>query len=189
VLVGSGWKDLSLEVEGSALRVSGTSHLTVNPIHQVAPLVAYLPDGVETLELVTKGDGWRSLCGPVEPFKRAITEDDELRKLADYVEGFRMWEADRRPLVDTDWVRKWAAVLTGRAAEAASSGDLGGIPKIRILRELSQRLGDQELYQVLTDAIEGIRSRALGLPPRPELAGLMAKLASYLELRGTSLLV
>ena len=189
LLAWSGWTDVTLEREDGTLLVSGSATLSPRTLHQVAALASCLPDNVEALELRAKGRGWKRLRGPIEPLRRAQAADDELTKQTFYVEGYRRWEADGRPLVDVNYFRKWTAILAAQAVEAAKSGDLRtGTRTIRALRSLAGRLGDDELERVLTAAIDGMRSRAMELPPSEATAELMPVLGSYLQLRGSSLL-
>lgn len=188
LLASSGWKGFGLDMEGVTLRVSGTAHLDPRTMHQVAPLVAYLPDAVERLELIAEGEGWQRLVGPVEPFRRAQATDDVLEKLCYFVEGFRNWEADERPLVDEAYVRKWIAILAARAIEEATGNLRSAMRTVRTLRALAQRVGDGELEVVLEGAMEGIRARTMGLPAGSHVPTRMEVLASYLKLRGKSLL-
>jgi hypothetical protein len=128
-----------------------------------------LPEAVLTLELSAVTDeGTRTFVIDLMPLRRrqatpTNTEDDELERDLSFVEAGATTTLDGQPFLARDAVRHYIAV---RAGERLNGEPGPAIRRLRQLRVLALRLGDEHCADVLFQVIRAVRLIAHGqLPP------------------------
>jgi hypothetical protein len=170
------WTDVTVELHGDTLRAAATGQLGTQPLRPVAVLVPHLPGHITQLELtVHTSTGQRLLAGPTAPWRRYSTSADWDKQLH-FVECCRRWHLDEKPTFDQDQIRLWAA---RQALEQAAAGYPACVRRLRQLRDLAQRLQDEELANDLRELIAYARDGSMGLADQATGSGIVSRLTRW----------
>jgi hypothetical protein len=172
------WTDVTVELHGDALRAAATGQLGFQPLRPVAVLVPHLPQHITRLELTMHtSTGQHLLGGPTEPWRRYSASADWDKQLH-FVECCRRWRLDGQPTFDQDQIRLWAA---RQALEQAASGYPACVRRLRQLRDLAQRLQDEELTNDLRELIAYVRDASIGLADQTTGSGIVSRFTRWAQ--------
>jgi hypothetical protein len=172
------WTDVTVELHGDAVRAAATGELGTQPLRSVAVLVSHLPERITRLELtVHTSTGRRLLAGPIEPWRRYSASADWDKQLH-FVECCRRWHLDGQPAFDQDQIRLWAA---RQALEQAAAGYPACVRRLRQLRDLAQRLQDEELASDLRELIAYARYASMGLADQTAGSGIVSRFTRWAQ--------
>jgi hypothetical protein len=166
----AGWINVEARQEGDAAEVRATvprAELDKEPLQVVTMAVPHIPDELIHARFVLDvGSGQsRVIEGPLMPIRGWAAEQEGLQKNVLFWEAARRWTIDRVARLSRDQVRKCVA----NAASQSLGGSLGEtMARLRILRDMATRVGDQKLAEVVKSLMGSVRNRELDLPQAPD---------------------
>jgi hypothetical protein len=176
--VQSSWTDVTVELHSDTLKAAAAGELPTLPLRPVAMLVPHLPERVTRLELTVRtSTGHRLLVGPIEPWRR-YNASAGWEKQLHFFEGCGRWHLDGKPTFEQDLVRRLAATL---ALERAAAGYPACVKPLRQLRDLAQRLQDEELASSLSQMIAYVRNGSMDLADNPGASAVIDRFTSWAQ--------
>jgi hypothetical protein len=153
------WTDVLVQIDGEVVRVEGTAELPELPLTAVAMMLSFLPATASYLDISVRGtQGFRSLVGPLEPWRRWQTSENLDKELA-YVEAMKAWTIDDRPIWTVEQLRKYLAI---RAIQKFNAGYPACVEPLREIRSCASRLGDADVTAALGRLLALARDIELG---------------------------
>ncbi|MCA1696761.1 MAG: hypothetical protein LC749_19685, partial [Actinobacteria bacterium] len=161
MLTMAGWQDVGAEVDGRTLVICASAPLGAFSIGTLGALGSVLESRIERIRAsVALSDGRNVVLeGPT-----ALLHDSgpdgpsglEGIRMAELLCGFTL---DGQPLVSRDWIRRWS---TSVLIPAIQEPLITAMPQLKSVRDLAQRIEDEELAQTATGAMTLVRRLALG---------------------------
>lgn len=165
LLTVSGWREPTLEIHGDHGRATGFASMD-SAMTLVGTLLQSLPKDLKTFELSAQsGESRRTFVADLAPLRRyaAIspsTAESELERDLAFVEGCARAELNGQPFLPRDAVRFYVA---WRADEVPDDDPAGGIRWLKQLRNLAQRLGDNDCAEAVSQVISAVRQQLMGV--------------------------
>jgi hypothetical protein len=172
------WTDVTVELHDDILQAAATGQLGTQPLRPVAVLVPHLPEHITRLQLtVHTSTGPRVLAGPTEPWRRYSASAGWDKQLH-FVECCRCWHLDGQPTFDQDQIRLWAA---RQALEQAAAGYPACVRRLRQLRDLAQRVQDEELANDVRELIACVRDASIGLADQTTRSDIVSRFTRWAQ--------
>jgi hypothetical protein len=164
ILMVSGWREATLEIEGDRAKATGVASMT-SPMTLTGTLLQSLPEDIRILELsALSGEATRTFVADLAPLRRYAalppSPDNTIgeHELA-FVEASAAATLDGRPFISLDALRHYVAVLVGEAIIGEPAAAIG---RLRQLRDFAHRLGDDECAQAIFEVIRAVRLQVMG---------------------------
>lgn len=167
VLSLSGWSEIDITVDDQLLIVKGQAAEVPKPLPMVAAVMPHIPAEIAELQFEwTDRTGTRhELEGPAAPFRSWANASGGLDDQRFSLEAQARWTLNGVRTISSDHVRKFAAIMAGRAITKALPQ---AVADIRRLLATAEELDDAELVRALKACLAAKRSEALRLPLKPD---------------------
>jgi hypothetical protein len=177
----AGLKATRVSLRNDVIELAGTpaGSARVRPMTVVAMLGPILPEGIRLIRVSVKGPSGtvRAESGSA-PLRRFQEASPDVKEVA-FLEFGAKATLNGRALLGRDHVRKAAAVYFGRAMP---SGYVANADLLEALLDVARRVGDAQLHESMTSAVENLRARE-GLTTRgPISRRAIERLAEWLSL-------
>lgn len=165
VLSLSGWSEIEITVDDELMVVKGQAAQVPKALPMVAAVIPHISNEIRELQFEwTDRDGaHHELAGPAVPFRSWATASGELDEQCFSLEAQATWTLSGVPTISSDEVRKFAAIMTGRAITKPLPD---AVADIRRLLVTAEELEDTELVGALKACLAAKRSEISRLPLR-----------------------
>ena len=155
-LATSGWRSVSVTVDGPELIAGGEAGETRQQLAVLAAAAAGVDESIDRLTLrLTRGSSTVTVSSPTAPIREWSRADpDSMEKDAAFVAMCAAAEIDGTPIVERDQIRFLSATrFLGATDDLQMAIAIG-----RAYRQVATDLGDDDLHDALTHSMGAIRS-------------------------------